>query len=190
MLHRLSFAEHVGTHFDAPLHFAPDGASIDEVPIEHLVCPLVVIDVRERAAKDANYRLDVGDLEGFEARHGRIPEGACVAMFSGWEAHLGGDRYRNLDPDGVSHFPGFHEAAAEFLLHERSVHGLAVDTMSLDYGATLDSPVHRAWLPSGRYGIENIAHLGLVPPIGAMLIAGAPKIQGATGGPGRVIALV
>lgn len=189
LLHRLNYAEHIGTHFDAPLHFAKDGASIDEIPIRELICPLAVIDIRDPVAKDADYRLGVGDLERFEARHGRIPDGACVAMFSGWEDRLGTDSFRNIDSIGVFHFPGFSEEAAEFLIHERNVYGIAVDTMSLDIGAAVKNPVHNLWLPSGRYGIENIANLGLLPPIGATVIAGAPKIQGSTGGPGRVLAL-
>lgn len=189
-LHRLSYAEHVGTHFDAPLHFCNDGLSIAEIPIGQLVCPLVVINVRDKSSKDADYRLGLSDIEQFEANHGRIPEGACVAMFSGWEVHLGSDRFRNLDTNGVFHFPGFHEDAAAFLIEERCVHGIAADTMSLDFGATQDSPVHNLWLPSGRYGIENVANLGLLPAIGATLVAGAPKIKGSTGGPGRVLALI
>lgn len=189
MLLRLSYAEHVGTHFDAPLHFSEDGASIDEIQIENLVCPLAVIDVRDRTASDDDYCLSIADLERFEAHYGRIPDGGCVAMYSGWEDHLGTERFKNLDTAGVSHFPGFDEAAAEFLIHERHVSGIAVDTLSLDIGAATLSPVHNLWLPSGRYGIENVANLGLLPPLGATLIAGAPKIQGGTGGPGRVFAL-
>jgi len=189
-LRRLSYAEHVGTHFDAPLHFSDDGLSIDEIPIRHLVCPLAVIDVRDQAAQSPDYRLGLADLERFEAQNGRIPDGACVAMFSGWEVHLGSERFRNFTTPGVFHFPGFHEETADYLIQERQVYGIAVDTMSLDFGATRDSPVHNLWLPSGRYGIENVANLGLLPPLGATLIAGAPKIQGTTGGPGRVMALV
>lgn len=189
-LQRITYAEHVGTHFDAPLHFSEDGLSVDEIPIAHLVCPLVIIDVRRQVAADEDYRLTPADITSFEAEHGPIPRGSCVAMFSGWEAYLGTARFRNLDQRGVCHFPGFHEEAADFLLRECLVHGIAVDTMSLDHGASSDSRVHNIWLPAGRYGIENVANLGLLPPLGATLIAGAPKMAGATGGPGRVLALI
>lgn len=188
-LNRLNYPEHVGTHFDAPLHFSADGSGIDEIPISQLVCPLVVIDVREKVAQDEDYRLSLADLELFETRYGRIPDSACVAMFSGWETRLGSELFCNIDTHGIYHFPGFHEEVASFLIENRQVHGLAVDTMSLDFGATIDSAVHNIWLPSGRYGIENVANLGLTPPLGATLVAGAPKIQGTTGGPGRLIAL-
>ncbi|WP_254446447.1 cyclase family protein [Ruegeria sp. HKCCD8929] len=186
----IKYAEHVGTHFDAPIHFSADGLSIDEIPVERLVCPLVVIDVRIGAHKDRDYRLSLADISAFEREHGEIPENACVAMWSGWEAHLGTERYRGEDSNGVLHFPGFHEEVADFLIRERQVNGIAVDTMSLDRGCSTDSKVHYRWLPSGRYGIENLANLVALPPVGATLIAGAPKIEGATGGPGRVMALV
>jgi kynurenine formamidase len=189
MLLRVSYAEHVGTHFDAPLHFSENGTSIDEIPLEQLICPLVVIDVREQSEKDHDYRLGVADIERFESLHGLIPDGSCVAMYSGWEKHLGSERFMNRDTSGVFHFPGFDDAAAAFLIHERQVAGIAVDTLSLDFGAATTSPVHNLWLPSGRYGIENVANLGLLPPLGATLIGGAPKIEGGTGGPGRVLAL-
>lgn len=189
-LQRITYAEHVGTHFDAPLHFSEDGFGVDEIPIAHLVCPLAIIDVRQHVADDVDYRLTPDDIVTFETEHGPIPQSACVAMLSGWEVRLGTTMFRNLDERGIAHFPGFHEEAADFLLRERLVYGIAVDTMSLDFGASTDSRVHRLWLPAGRYGIENVANLGLLPSIGATLIAGAPKIQGATGGPGRVLALV
>jgi kynurenine formamidase len=88
------------------------------------------------------------------------------------------------------HFPGFHPDAADMLMKERQVVGMAVDTLSLDYGASKDFKTHYAWLPSGRWGLENVAGLDRVPPLGATLVVGAPKIKGATGGPTRVLALL
>lgn len=186
----MKYAEHVGTHFDAPLHFSADGNSVAEIPVEKLVCPLAIIDVREAAKKDIDYRLTVDDITAFEAKHGKIQDNACVAMLSGWEEHLGTDMFRGEDSGNTLHFPGFHEDAVNFLINERNVNGIAVDTMSLDHGPSADSKVHYAWLPSGRYGIENVANLANLPATGATLIAGAPKFEGGTGGPGRVIALV
>lgn len=176
-LKKLRYLEHVGTHFDAPVHFSQAGDSIDKVPVEDLVCPLVVIDVRVKAVSDADYRLSLDDIVKFEREHGAIPDGACVAMYSGWESNLYTEKFRNEDEFGILHFPGLHEEVAEFLLTKRSVKCVAVDTMSLDQGCTTDSPFHNRWLGAGKYGIENVANLAAFPPVGATLIAGAPKFE-------------
>lgn len=189
-LDTMTYAEHIGTHFDAPIHFSADGLTVDQITIDKLVCPLAVVDVRAKADADIDYRLTPDDLKAFEAQHGRIPDGACVAMNSGWEANLGTPKFRGEDGAKTLHFPGFHVEAVDFLMKERQVNGIAVDTLSLDHGPSKDSAVHYAWLPSGRYGIENVANLSLLPPIGATLVAGAPKFKGGTGGPGRVMAFI
>lgn len=92
-------------------------------------------------------------------------------------------------PTGWMHFPGFHAEAAALLI-ERGAVGLAVDTLSLDHGPSSDFPTHRTWLPTGRWGLEAVANLAMLPPVGATIVVGAPKIEGATGGPARVLALV
>lgn len=187
---RWHLTEHVGTHLDAPFHFSADQPTADEIPVEQLVLPLAVVDIRAKAAADPDAQVTPDDLRAWEARNGRLPDGACVAMFSGWEAHLGTERFRNVDESGVMHFPGFHVEAAHFMIEERNVRAIAVDTLSLDYGRAPDFATHYAWLPTNRWGMENVANLGDVPPVGATLVAGGPKIRGATGGPSRVLALV
>ncbi len=182
--------EHTGTHMDAPFHFSADGWSADQVPVENLVVPLAVVDIREKAAENPDAQLTPDDLRAWEAQHGPLPEGCCVAMYSGWEEFVRTDKFRNADDQGVMHFPGFHVEAVQFLMEERNVVGIAVDTLSLDYGPSADFATHYAWLPTNRWGMENVANLGLVPPRGAYIVAGGPTIQGATGGPSRVIALV
>lgn len=182
--------EHTGTHMDAPIHFSSDGATADQIPVEQLVVPLAVVDISARAAADPDAQVMPADLEAFEAEHGRIPAGACVAMNSGWAQHVATDMFRNADADGVMHFPGFHVDAAQWMLERGDIVGMAVDTLSLDYGASADFATHYLWLPAGRWGMECIANLDQVPPIGATLVVGGPKIQGATGGPSRLIALV
>ncbi|WP_349360978.1 cyclase family protein [Stappia sp.] len=181
--------EHTGTHLDAPIHFSADGASAEALDMDQLVVPLAVIDVTAQAAEDADYQVTVADLEAHEAAHGALPEGGCVAMNSGWAAHVASEKFRNADADGVMHFPGFSKEAAMALM-ERGVVGMAVDTLSLDHGASQTFDTHYAWLPTGRWGLENVANLDAVPPTGATLVVGAPKITGATGGPSRLIALV
>ena len=182
--------EHAGTHIDAPLHFSQDGASVDEIEVEQLVAPLVRLDIRSRAADDSDTQVTVDDLRGWERKHGRIPYGACVAMYSGWDSFVGSRKFRNADKKGVMHFPGFHVDAVNFLLKSRKVSGIAVDTLSLDYGRSQDFAVHYAWLPKGKWGLECVANLSSLPAKGAVLVVGAPKWRGGTGGLTRVIALV
>jgi kynurenine formamidase len=185
-----TIVEHTGTHLDTPFHFSADGASADEIPVEQLVVPLVVVDIAARAEGDADAQLTPDDIKAWEAANGPIPQGACVAMHSGWAAQLMTPKFRNVDAQGTMHFPGFHLEAAQLLMTERQVGGIAVDTLSLDFGKSPDFAVHYAWLPSGRWGIECIAGLDQVPAKGATLVVGGPKIVGATGGPSRVLALV
>ena len=130
------------------------------------------------------------DLAAWEAEHGEIPEGAAVAMLSGWGDKTAGPEFRNTDDDGVMHFPGFHAEAADFLIGERSVVGMAVDTLSLDHGPSTDFATHYLWLPTNRWGLECVANLDQLPAVGATLVAGSPKTAGGTGGPSRLIALV
>lgn len=182
--------EHTGTHIDSPFHFSTDGMTVDRIPVKNLVCPLCVIDIAQRAEGDADAQLTPDDVKAFEAAHGPIPAGACVALRSGWDRHLADAKYRNADDAGVMHFPGFHPEAAAMLIEGRQAVGIASDTLSLDPGASKDFAVHYAWLPSGRWGVECIAGLEGMPATGATLVVGAPKVAGATGGPSRLFALV
>jgi kynurenine formamidase len=182
--------EHAGTHIDAPIHFAATGAGPAEIPLDQLVVPLAVIDVSAKAAENADYQLTPADIAAWERRYGRLPRGGCVAMNSGWDKHVASPRYVGKDDRGGLHFPGFHPETTAMLVERRTITGLAVDTLSLDHGPSKDFRTHYAWLPSGRWGLENVAGLGSLPARGATLVVGAPKVKGATGGPTRVIALV
>lgn len=187
----VTFDEHTGTHVDAPSHFVNGAPSSDRLPVDRLVAPLVVISIAERAAKDADSVVTVDDLLRWEKQHGRIPAGAFVAMRSGWDARVTNvDRFLNRDAKGALHAPGFGEQAARFLVTERDIAGVGVDTLSLDAGAVQKFVAHFAILGAGKYGVEMLANLGSVPPGGATIIVGAPKHEGATGGPARALALV
>lgn len=187
---RWNLVEHTGTHMDAPFHFSASGLSADRIPLSQLIVPLVVVDIRHKAETNPDAQLTAEDLIDWERRHGRIPRDACVAMLSGWGDKVDTDEFRNADADGTLHFPGFHLDAVQFLLAERQVAGIAVDTLSLDFGPSPDFAVHFAWLPTNRWGLEAVANLHMLPPRGATLIAPAPKIAGASGGITRLIALV
>jgi kynurenine formamidase len=181
--------EHTGTHVDAPLHFSENGTSVAEIPVGNLVVPLCVIDIRQKVSSSADAQLTPDDIKAWIATHGAIPENACVAMLSGWQTHLGTEKFRNADDEGKMHFPGFHVEAAKMLLEDSKAAGIAVDTLSLDYGPSPDFATHYAWLPENRWGLEAIANLDQVPASGATLVVGAPKNRGGTGGPARVFTL-
>ncbi len=182
----LAHAEHLGTHLDAPAHFG-GAATAEAIPAGWLVLPLAVVRLRD---PDPDAALGVEPLLAWERRHGRLPAGALVALDSGWARRVGDpDAYRNRDPSGTMHFPGFAPEAAYFLAAERGALALGTDTLSLDPGASKGFPVHRLLLPSGRFGLENLAHLDRVPEAGAYAFVGAPPVAGASGVPARVIAL-
>jgi kynurenine formamidase len=187
----VTFDEHTGTHIDAPSHFVTGAVSADRLPVDRLIAPLAVISLADRAAKDPDTLVVIDDLLQWEKGHGRIPDGALVTLHSGWDARAATiDRFLNRDAKGTMHAPGFSEQAARFLVGERDICGVGVDTLSLDAGAAQKFVAHIAILGAGKYGVELMANLGRVPPAGATVIVGAPKHVGATGGPARVLALV
>jgi kynurenine formamidase len=182
--------EHYGTHLDAPNHFPPGKVSVDQIPAEHLFGPAVVIDVRDDAAKDPDYRLKATQVERWEALHGRIPPGAIVLLRTGWSSRWPDqERYRNMDASGTMHFPGFSVSAAQLLI-ARAVSGLGIDTLSVDYGASKVFEVHRLALPAGLYHLENLANLDKLPEAGAFIIAAPIKLEGGSGGACRVFAIL
>lgn len=180
--------EHTGTHVDAPLHFSADGLSVEEIPASNLICSLCVIDIKEKADADIEAQVTPDDLAAWIARNGDIPDGACVAMNAGWQAHVATPKFVGFDDNGVRHYPGFHVEAAQMLMEETGAVCIATDSPSLDIGSTQDYATHYAWLPTNRYGIENVANLDSVPEAGATLFVGAPTHRGGSGGPARLIA--
>lgn len=186
--------EHGGTHLDAPIHFFEGRQTADQVPLDRLVAPAVVIDVRDRTASDPDYRLTVEDVAAWERRHGRIAAGTIVLLHTGWGARWPDRRaYFGDDTPGDAsrlHFPSYGEEAARLLVRERGVAALGVDAASIDYGQSNDFRVHRVAAEANVPGLENLANLDQLPPRGALVIALPMKIEGGSGGPLRAIALV
>lgn len=186
---RLTLDEHTGTHMDAPAHFIEDGATADELDPSALFAPLVVIDISAKAADDPDAVVTDGDIAAWEAIHGTIPDRAFVAMYSSWDAKVNDpEAFINLDADNVQHFPGWSGGAVSFLVGERTVVGIGTDTASLDPGNSSDFQAHVTALGAGLYGLENLANLGVVPPVGTTVVVGGPKHLHASGGPSRVLA--
>jgi kynurenine formamidase len=186
-----SVPEHFGTHFDAPVHGGMGLASVDRVPTSELFGPAVVVDVTSQAEGDDDYAVTVDDLRAWEADHGEIPSGAIVVMRSGWTSRWQqGDPYYNRGADGRLHFPGFSEEAARFLVGERDIAGIGVDTGSVDPGNTRGYPAHGVVNGSGRFHLENLADMSALPEAGAYLIVAPIKIAGGSSGQVRVFAVV
>lgn len=189
-----SAPEHGGTHLDAPIHFHRGGRTVDQIPLEQLVAPAVVIDLRAQAEADRDAVLGVDDVTTFERVHGTIPPGTLVLLRTGWERYWG-DRlaYFGDDTPGDAsklHFPGFGVEAARLLVEERRVAGLGIDTPSIDHGPSTDFAAHRVLAAANGIGLENLRGLGDLPPRGASVIALPMKVEQGSGGPVRAIALL
>lgn len=188
---RFSLAEHTGTHLDAPNHFAKGQISADKLPLDQLVVPAVVIDLRAKTAANPDYQLTPDDIAMWEQSHGRIPQNSVVLMYTGWDTRWTDfEKYKNAEKNGTLHFPGYSVEAAKLLVEDRNVAGLGIDTLSVDYGMSKDFGVHHISHGKGKYHLENVANLGSMPPSGAWLIVAPIKIENGTGGPARIFALV
>lgn len=189
-IQRWSFNEHSGTHMDGPAHFSTEGDTIDNLPADAFVGPAVVIDISAKAAEDADAAVTADDLMAWEAENGELPAGAMVMMYSGWESKWDDTAaFQNTGEDGLFHFPGFALDAIEFMLAERDVKGIGVDTLSLDIGASATFDVHVTWLSAGKIGIEGVANLQALIGKQAMIVAGIPRFENGSGGPCRVLAM-
>jgi kynurenine formamidase len=181
--------EHTGTHVDAPGHFTAGGRVATELRPAELLLPAVVVDIAHRAARNPDTVVTVDDLRTFERRHGRIPDGAAVLMYSGWGAKVGdADAYRGTDAAGTLHFPGFGTDACEWLLRHRRIRSLGVDTLSIDPGDSATFDTHLALTGADRYGLENLAGLDRLPRTGTTIFVGLIPYEGGSGGQARVLA--
>ncbi|KAK6176201.1 hypothetical protein SNE40_014529 [Patella caerulea] len=186
-------AEHGGTHLDAPAHFSKGKWRTHEIPVERLVGPGVIIDVRSKATANHDYRVHISDIEVWEFKYGNIPQGAIVLMNSGWTKRYPDksqvfNSENTTDPE-TFHFPAFHEDAVEWLIQHRNISIVGVDTPSVDYGQTKTFPVHQLVGANNILGLENVACLDKVPEHGAVIFAGVAKLYDGSGGPARVIAI-
>ena len=189
-------AEHGGTHLDAPVHFSEGRHSAEQIPIARLIGPAVVVDVSAAAAADADYQVGVSDLEAWEAEHGRIPDGSILLLHTGWgtrwpdrESYLGTTL---SGPDAVPelHFPALHPEAAAWLVDNRQIDALGIDTPSIDYGQSTLFESHRVLYAENIPAFENVARLDRLPATGAYVIALPMKIAGGSGGPLRIVGVI
>lgn len=189
-------SEHGGTHLDAPIHFQKDRQTTEQVPLDSLIGPVIVIDVKEKTALDRRYGIQVADILAWEAEYGRIKGRPIVLFDTGWAArwpdaedYLGTGR---RGPGGVAElsFPGITADAADFLANKREVRAVGLDTPSLDMSSSASFLAHRILFDKNIPGFENVASLERVPPRGAHIVALPMKIKGGSGGPLRIVAFV
>jgi len=194
--HNITLSEHTGTHFDAPSHWisgrdVPNG-SVDEIPVEAFVGPVVVIDCSVGAAQDDDYELTPEVIQAWEATHGEIPQDAWVLMRTDWSKRSG-EPYLNMQADGP-HSPGPTPDGIRFLIDERDIRGFGTETVGTDAGQgshyTPPYPAHYFLHGAGKYGLQCLANLDQLPPTGAVLMAAPLKIKNGTGSPLRVLAMV
>lgn len=186
-----SMPEHFGTHLDAPCHFEKGQPAVDEIASTDLFAPGVVIDVTMQSEADADYRLTVADVTNWEQANGRVPNRSIVMLRTGWSKFWDSNvRYRNQDTLGKMHFPGFSAEAARWLIKERDIRAIAIDTLSIDHGPSKDFIVHHVMNGAGRYALENVAHLDKLPARNFYLMVAPIKISTGTGGPTRVFAVL
>ena len=188
--------EHVGTHFDAPVHWATgrDGEDVSEVPPARLVAPAVVLDASARAAADPDFLLEIEHVRDWEREHGPLPDGGWLLYRTGWDARSGDqESFLNVDATGP-HTPGISAECARWLAEETSLIGLGTETVGTDAGAAhgFDPPFpcHSFFLGAGKYGLTQLQHLSRLPARGAVLLASPLPIVGGSGSPARVLALV
>ena len=187
----ITLPEHFATHVDAPAHFMHGAWTVDEIPVDRLIAPLVIVDVQKNVAKGPDYQVGVDDLAAWEQANGPVPAGAVVLARTGWATRWYNARdYRNADTKGVMHFPGFSLDAVKFLVDARQVVGVGIDTLSVDPGRSQDFPVHHFTAAHQVYHLENVSNLDQVPEAGATAVIAPAKLEGGSGGPVRVLALL
>jgi kynurenine formamidase len=194
--YRYSAAEHGGTHIDAPVHFAKGRNTVDEIPLDQLMGPAIVVDVTKQSKSDRDYRITESDFRNWEQRNGRIPTGAIVLLRTGFgKFYPDRKKYLGTDERGAAavanlHFPGLHPDAARWLTQNRKIKAIGLDTASIDYGQSTLFESHRTLFARDIPALENVANLDQLPIKGFSVIALPMKIKGGSGGPLRIIAVI
>jgi kynurenine formamidase len=194
--YRYSAAEHGGTHLDSPVHFAQGRHTVDQIPLDQLIGSAVVVDVTKQCANNPDYQVSVADLQNWERTNGRIANGTIVLLRTGFgkyypdrKKYLGTDE-RGADAVPKLHFPGLDPEAARWLIQNRSIKAIGLDTASIDHGQSTLFESHRILFDKNIPAFENVANLDQLPLKGFSVIALPMKIKGGSGGPLRIIAIL
>ncbi|CAH1788624.1 unnamed protein product [Owenia fusiformis] len=196
ILNDIEMPEHTGTHIDAPYHFNESGWRVNEIPLDHLVGPAVVLDIREKMSKVPSGKepnADVVDAETWESKYGRIPNGAIVIMNSGngknWPNVTAYSGAKDPNNSSILRFPGFSLELAEWLVKNRTIIGIATDALSFEPHPVITGiPVHNLFASHNVWGVENLANIDQIPENGANVYVMPLRIRGGSGSPARVFA--
>ena len=181
----------LGTRIDAPAHFARDLWTVDQIPTDRLLAPLVVLDVSANIQSHPDYQVSVEDIARWERAHSQIPLGSVVIARTGWDSRWRSVKdYRNADRKGTMHFPGYSPDAAKFLVEGRNAIGVGIDTLSIDYGPSKDFPVRQYTLAHSVYQLENVDNLDRAPIAGGTVVVAPAKLESGRSGPVRILALL
>lgn len=193
---RFCSPEHGGTHLDAPFHFAEGKETVDQIPLGNLIGSAILVDVSSAAAKDRDYQVSIRDFENWEKANGEIPAGSIVILRTGF-SRFWPDRKKYLGTAGRGleavkrlSFPGLHPRAAEWLVSQRRIKSVGIDTASIDHGPSTHFETHRALFAKNIPAFENLANLEKLPPRGFTIFALPMKIQGGSGAPLRIVAIL
>jgi kynurenine formamidase len=190
-INRVTIGGHSGTHWATPNTFIEGAPSAEQISVDKLVAPTIVIDIRRQAVKDQDYRLSIADIQAWEAVHGLVPSQSIVLLWTGWqERWLDPVGFINQDAQGVSHFPGFGAEAAAFLISQRRIAGLGTDTHGIDPGNDAEYGASSAIYTANGIALECLGRLDQLPATGATLVIGGLPIQGGSGSPARVFAFL
>jgi len=188
--------EHGGTHIDAPIHFAQGGKTIEQIPIERLIAPCIVVDVSQKVKQDRDYQIIKKDFEDWEKVNGAIPNNCIVFLRTGWSKYWP-DRSKYLGtsktgPEALPElrFPGLHQEAALWISKNRCINAIGIDTQSIDFGKSTHFETHRVLAEYDMPFFENVTNLDELPSIGAIAIALPMKIKNGSGAPLRIIAIM
>ncbi len=189
-------AEHGGTHMDAPIHFSKNGMTVDQIPLDNLVGPGVVVDVSEKTKNNPDYQVGIGDFEDWEKTNNHMPDGSIILLCTGharfWPDPI---KYTGTDKKGLDaitdlHFPGLHPHAASWLVKHKKIAAVGLDTPSIDYGQSKMFETHRILCQNNIVAFENVSNLDLLPKTGTTIIALPMKIKGGSGAPLRLVAII
>jgi kynurenine formamidase len=188
--YKFSAPEHGGTHLDSPIHFAEGRQTVDQIPLNQLVAPAVKIDISAKAAENRDYLISIEDITSWETANGKISENNIVLFQTGYGKYWG-DRAKYMGAeDDQKHFPGLGPEAAKWLIENRKINAVGIDTASIDNGQSQTFETHVALMSENVPAFENVANLEKLPAKGFHIIALPMKIQGGSGAPLRIVAFL